>query len=599
MGGVSSNNNYRERVAVEIYKTNGIIKIAETEGVYEFVISGKDNDDYWTIYDEAQASNHYLAATGNSSNNNMGVVSTAEDRSKWTIEIGADTTATIVAPLITGNDKRSHIRYNTASGQERFSCYKEGSTLPKVYLYVKDGDTNGTIYSATTLSKNESYNNLTIVKNTNVNGSITVPNNKTLTVTGTLTNNGTADNLVIEDGGQLITKNAVNATVQRHIDAYDPLADPTDGWYFIASPVSYDPDGTNLLDNVHDLFLYDEENVMWRNYENTGSGYDHFTMQPKQGYLYANSEDVDLSFAGLMPASNTANVTVDLNYSDGATKPGFNLVGNPFTCNVSGFKLKNKNTSEVSDLTTYYVVEGGTEIVTSTDPIKPGQGFMVEAGESNQQLVFNYAAAKGETVTKPAFVRIEAGNDAFMDRAFVQIGQGNTLRKMKLNENVAHVWLMQDGKDYAAASIAEACGEMPVNFRAAKDGEYTLTVNAENVEMNYLHLIDNLTGADVDLLATPSYTFNARTTDYASRFRLLFGASNEDGNEGNEPFAFVSNGQVVVNGTGTLQVIDMTGRIVLSRDGVHTVSTSEMAPGVYVLRLVNNGDVKTQKMVIE
>ena len=42
----------------------------------------------------------------------------------------------------------------------------------------------------------------------------------------------------------------------------------------------------------------------------------------------------------------------------------------------------------------------------------------------------------------------------------------------------------------------------------------------------------------------------------------------------------------------------MTGRIVLSGDAINRVSTSGMTPGVYVLRLINGNDVKTQKMVI-
>ena len=36
------------------------------------------------------------------------------------------------------------------------------------------------------------------------------------------------------------------------------------------------------------------------------------------------------------------------------------------------------------------------------------------------------------------------------------------------------------------------------------------------------------TGADIDLLQTPSYTFEARTTDNTSRFKLVFSV-----NEGN------------------------------------------------------------------
>ncbi len=46
-------------------------------------------------------------------------------------------------------------------------------------------------------------------------------------------------------------------------------------------------------------------------------------------------------------------------------------------------------------------------------------------------------------------------------------------------------------------------------------------------------------------------------------------------------------------------VIDMMGRIIISKDGVHTVSTNGMTPGVYVLRLINGEIMKTQKIVIQ
>ncbi len=144
---------------------------------------------------------------------------------------------------------------------------------------------------------------------------------------------------------------------------------------------------------------------------------------------------------------------------------------------------------------------------------------------------------------------------------------------------------------------------MPVNFKAEKNGTYTLSVEAENVEMNYLHLIDNLTGADIDLLQTPSYTFNGKTTDYASRFRLVFSANNvNDNQEGNTNFAYINGEEIVIlnaEANATLQVVDLTGRIVSSTNVAHSVSTAGMVPGVYVLRLINGTDVKVQKIVVE
>jgi hypothetical protein len=97
--------------------------------------------------------------------------------------------------------------------------------------------------------------------------------------------------------------------------------------------------------------------------------------------------------------------------------------------------------------------------------------------------------------------------------------------------------------------------------------------------------------------STTSYTFTAKTTDYESRFKLVFAVGSSTGSD---TFAFISNGNIIVNGEGTLQVIDMTGRIVLSIGGhMRCVPTTGMTAGVYVLRLVNGEDVRTQKIVVE
>ena len=165
--------------------------------------------------------------------------------------------------------------------------------------------------------------------------------------------------------------------------------------------------------------------------------------------------------------------------------------------------------------------------------------------------------------------------------------------------------------------------EIPVNFKAKKNGEYTITVNPEDVEMAYLHLIDNMTGADIDLLSAgdcgsspamttvgTSYTFTAKTSDYASRFKLVFRAqevgpstgSGTEGSETDEAFAYINNGNIVItdaDGNATLQVIDMMGRVLSSEDAKHCVSTAGMPAGAYVLRLIDGKNVKTQKIVIQ
>jgi hypothetical protein len=153
-----------------------------------------------------------------------------------------------------------------------------------------------------------------------------------------------------------------------------------------------------------------------------------------------------------------------------------------------------------------------------------------------------------------------------------------------------------DDQDYAVVSCGEM-GELPVNFKAERSGSYTIAVSSEEVSFGYLHLIDNLTGADVDLLANPSYSFDANTTDYASRFRLVFATGNAD-----DTFAFFNNGSFVVSNEGEamLQVVDVTGRILSSEtiNGCASVNI-DAAPGVYMIRLSNGDSTKVQKVVVK
>jgi hypothetical protein len=144
-------------------------------------------------------------------------------------------------------------------------------------------------------------------------------------------------------------------------------------------------------------------------------------------------------------------------------------------------------------------------------------------------------------------------------------------------------------------------GELPLNFEATKDGAYTLSVSIDEAELLYCHLIDNKTGADVNLLETPEYTFNAQVDDYASRFKVVFVAASEDADGDSESFAFNSNGSWIIanEGRATLQVIDLNGRVLSSQQIEGSAETRINAvPGLYMIRLINGENVKAQKVVV-
>ena len=109
-----------------------------------------------------------------------------------------------------------------------------------------------------------------------------------------------------------------------------------------------------------------------------------------------------------------------------------------------------------------------------------------------------------------------------VDMVRIRFGQGQNLAKRSFRENSSKIYMTVSGKDYATVFSTEMMGEMPVNFKAEESGSFTLSFSLEAVNFSYLHLIDTLTGNDIDLLQTPSYRFEASTTDTFNRFKVVF-----------------------------------------------------------------------------
>lgn len=413
--------------------------------------------------------------------------------------------------------------------------------------------------------------------------------------------------LTIADGAQLKHNNqGVTATVQKSITPYSIAQtngeDKANGWYLIASPMQNAVEPTaSLFANEYDLYRFNQSaRKEWENYLQYFYISPYFKLYNGQGYLYANSGDgvnttVTIEVNGQLRPSNE-NVEVPLAYEASAPLAGFNLIGNPFACNAY-----------LTTARDFYVMNAnGDDLVINTSQngvIAPMQGLFVQAADANDNAVTftttplttqNHNGAICLSLSQASTNRAET---TIIDRARVRFGEGPTLGKFNMKADGSKMYISQGLKDYAVV-FADQQGEVPVNFKAAENGNYTLTVNPEEVNMRYLHLIDNRTGADVDLLANPSYTFSAKTTDYASRFKLVFAA---DGNslDNQDVFAFISNGELIVTGEGYLQIFDVLGHLLFAKQAPLTSNLSPLtSSGVYVLRLINGDSVKTQKIVI-
>ena len=413
---------------------------------------------------------------------------------------------------------------------------------------------------------------------------------------GTVTGNSNPYTLTMVDANAIIN---VKYSASKAINKYTS-DDTSDGWYLIASPLDGEvevDEVEHLQDNVYDLYYFDQSREKeWVNYkEHEGNANPGFDLVSGKGYLYANSGDVTLTFIGT-PYSGNGEVSLAYSVDNpDVNMRGWNLVGNPFattaTLNKPFYKMNNDGnglTAKIEDLNT---------------TIAAMEGVFVQATAEGQSATFTAQTSKGgqQAIAKTNIV-LSGNKGKVLDNAIIRFDNGETLGKFYFGEQNANLYIPQDAEEYAIAT-SNGQGEMPLNFKANANGEYTLTVNPENVEMGYLHLIDNMTGADIDLLQTPEYSFSAKATDYESRFRLVFvcGDANDD-NGDNETFAFFSNGSWVIanEGEATLQVIDLNGRILSSETVNGSVSKSINQPaGVYMIRLINGENVKVQKVVIE
>ena len=455
--------------------------------------------------------------------------------------------------------------------------------------------------------------NISISNNANMEVSeLTIPSTSTvvvtsgsiLNVTSTLTNQGSANNLIIEDGGQLIVNNSdVMATFKKSIEA-TPTAKTTEGgWYSIASPVNNVSISsvTNLVDNTagtlyYNLYRYDEQSSVWQAY-NTTEHPGFTTLDNGQGYLYRNN-GMELSFSGEV---NHGEVVVNLTNSVTNNElKGFNLIGNPFGHNIykgSGAAIDNNNLSEGF----YYLTNNGAwQAGDGSKAITPQMGVLVQVtGEASEVTLTISDKNNSPTNTRYANDNLQfiVSNNEYQDVAYAKFSKGYGLNKIShRNSEVPMLYIPQNGERYAIAMMSDNTEMFALNFKAATMGRYTLSYKAEG-EFSYLHVIDRLTGDDVDMLLEGEYSFTASPKDNESRFIVRLAYKPDYSNEGNEMFVYQNGDEILVSGEGELQVFDATGRLVrnMSINGAKSLNISTQ--GVYIFRLVGN-EVKTQKIVV-
>ena len=587
--------------------SDGILEGDLSEVTWNFIGTASDMQ----ITSTANPTNH-LYIIGNSS---TGVrVGHTSDTTSWSI----NEDQSVVEQFNMMSNRRYLVVYNNQDWRSYTNMNNTGSS-PRMLLFRKQAVIDSNAPRFTRVFWNE-----TATGNITLTGPSIIPSGYYLNMNDHNMTNETASNFIIEDGANFkVTygNDGIKARVKKDIEGYVYDTVRT-GWHLLSSPVGlisidHQHAPVGLLVGDYDLYAFDQSQAdEWQNAEYNG-GVD-ITVAEQGGVLYANKLGTTIVFMGEVTASVEYK---DLTYVPGMRFSGWSIIGNPYT-SAGYLSIQSPEGDEVPVISDFYrmrdVSENGKKfsklIATSiTNPVYPMEGVFVQAPSAGYRYLF-VNSNRGQNVAQSEYVNIKLSgdDDEVVDVARVRFNEGSLMGKFDFGEGGSQLYIPQGGKKYAVVPT-QCHGELPINFQAAQNGTFTLEFDLENAEMDYLHLIDNKTGVDVDLLALrpfegpqgpqaqgpASYTFEASKDDYAARFRLLFEAN---GAMGNDNFAYYDGSVWMVTGyydNATLQVVDVMGRVLSSQtvNGSAELNINQ-AQGVYVLRLINGNEIKSQKIVV-
>ena len=402
--------------------------------------------------------------------------------------------------------------------------------------------------------------------------------------------------------------------------------------------------------NKVDLYCFYEPEYHWINLKRNSNSHWHmnattvpitYTNETQlvkgKGYLVSIDQDQLLQNKGTL---NNGDVSITLHYTphnEWAGLLGYNLLGNPYQSYFDFREFADQNSSLWYDQSkghvepTYAVYdpamggyiqykEGSSRGSKSASGVlNMHQGFMIRVVNSTTPVAHftnGMRTNNGSGVTfreePPAYPLINltvTDDEGVNDFAVLELGRDNDegAEKLRANDSKGWLYLHHGNENYGILFRSEVEDYQPLWFEADEAGAYTLSWETANAEFESLTLVDNITGRVTDMLATGSYAFEADPSQYESRFKIVIGDWKDvEEHEAPEPvegptFAYQMGDEIIVNGEGRLEVVDMLGRVVVSRDASQSpgLSTAGMTPGVYVLRLNDGKGTRIQKIIIK
>ena len=312
------------------------------------------------------------------------------------------------------------------------------------------------------------------------------------------------------------------------------------------------------------------------------------------GYLASYETEETATLSGSL--FNEDNFTFKVSYNEDKDIANFHLLGNPFPFNMDWSNISLEGVYD--GFATVDPATGG--YITATEGAIPvGDGFFVKATSANPRI--SYATASKSRGKKSEYINVVATGKQGSNNVIIKLDGEEKVGFAKLNNinpSIADVYVKNNDRQYSILSYDRNITEVELFFNAKEIGSYSISVKP-NGKFESVTLVDRITGIETNMLLEDEYTFTATSNDNPNRFviRLDNGQQTTD----NGQFVYQSGEELILSIEGSVQIVDMLGRVVYSNEhsnGNNRISVSEFNNAAYVIRVVNEEGVKTQKVVI-
>ena len=492
-----------------------------------------------------------------------------------------------------------------------------------------------------------------VIKGLNIqpNSSITISNNGTLTVTGSVNNLAGVSGIIVLSnelgtGSFIHTTQSVQGTFMRYISG-EPEA-----WHMLSSPMAnqaispeFTPSGTYGDDTGYDFYAWYEPDTSWVYFLNnqypptwlTVNGNNSF--QSGRGYLVSYQEANPIkTFSGIL---NNGEILIDVTKSSGlAGEFGSNLIGNPYPSSID-WKSTNgwdrsalENSGGGYDLWIWndaannygvYNSSSGSDFGTLgvTRYIAPTQGFFVKAAQSGSISMNNDCRVHDgagnwiknfSTEIRRISITVSPDHSHCSDEVVLEFGHtknaGGTIKKFSFIPTAPSLYIPYNSKNYSLKiyDVEHEKPVIPISFKVGTNGTYTLAISSENHGFEILVLEDLHTGYKHNLLEDQFYVFQANTIDNPNRFVIHLKEGTFANPHDEFPVRVYSYNRTVyadlqlldIGSNCLLEVIDLSGRAVFKREipsGQITGTQLNLLQGIYIVRITGKPGRVVHKII--